>query len=144
MKRRFGLPRTRYFGRAKVHAQMVMAAIVQNLLKAANKIKLSHQTPKTRLPAHPRPTASSSVSTERCWTRSCASRCARPSTKPSKRARSIWTRGWCITTPNGRIWVTETWAADPWKPLWILLSEKVKNIAQMGLRPDRLQAAQRG
>ncbi len=51
MKRRFGLPRTRYFGRAKVHAQMVMAAIVQNLLKAAYKLKLSHQTPKTRLPA---------------------------------------------------------------------------------------------
>ncbi len=55
MKRRFGLPRTRYFGRAKVHAQMVMAAIVQNLLKAANKIKLSHQAPAIASPKPPKP-----------------------------------------------------------------------------------------
>lgn len=44
MKRLFGLHRARYFGRAKVHAQMVMAAISQNLLKAANKISLDKQT----------------------------------------------------------------------------------------------------
>lgn len=45
MKRLFGLHRARYFGVAKVHAQMVMAAISQNLLKAANKITLTRQTP---------------------------------------------------------------------------------------------------
>ncbi len=45
MKRLFGLHRARYFGRAKTHAQMVMAAISQNLLKAANKIILNKQTP---------------------------------------------------------------------------------------------------
>ena len=38
MKRLFGLHRARHFGVAKTHAQMVMAAISQNLLKAANKI----------------------------------------------------------------------------------------------------------
>ena len=41
MKRLFGLHRARYFGVAKTHAQMVMAAISQNLLKAANKITLN-------------------------------------------------------------------------------------------------------
>ena len=41
MKRLFGLHRARYFGVAKTHAQMVMAAISQNLLKAANKIILN-------------------------------------------------------------------------------------------------------
>jgi len=46
MKRLFGLDRARYFGRAKTHAQMVMAAISQNLLKAANKISL---TPKSAI-----------------------------------------------------------------------------------------------
>ncbi|WP_428542396.1 hypothetical protein [Profundibacter sp.] len=45
MKRLFGLQRARYFGRARVHAQMVMAAIAQNLLKAANRITLNPQTP---------------------------------------------------------------------------------------------------
>ncbi|MCP4363837.1 MAG: IS5 family transposase [Planctomycetes bacterium] len=45
MKRLFGLHRARYFGVAKTHAQMVMAAISQNLLKAANKITLNRQTP---------------------------------------------------------------------------------------------------
>ena len=45
MKRLFGLHRARYFGLAKTHAQMVMAAISQNLLKAANKITLNKQTP---------------------------------------------------------------------------------------------------
>ena len=45
MKRLFGLDRARYFGRAKTHAQMAMAAIAQNLLKAANKITLNSQTP---------------------------------------------------------------------------------------------------
>jgi transposase, IS5 family len=45
MKRLFGLHRARYFGVAKTHAQMVMAAISQNLLKAANKITLKKQTP---------------------------------------------------------------------------------------------------
>ena len=45
MKRLFGLHRARYFGVAKTHAQMVMAAISQNLLKAANKITLNKQTP---------------------------------------------------------------------------------------------------
>ena len=44
MKRLFGLHRARYFGVAKTHAQMVMAAISQNLLKAANKITLNKQT----------------------------------------------------------------------------------------------------
>ena len=41
MKRLFGLQRARYFGLAKTHAQMVLAAISQNLLKAANRITLS-------------------------------------------------------------------------------------------------------
>ncbi len=45
MKRLFGLHRARYFGVAKVHAQLAMAAIGQNLLKAANKITLNPQTP---------------------------------------------------------------------------------------------------
>ncbi len=45
MKRLFGLARARYFGVAKTHAQMAMAAISQNLLKAANKITLNPQTP---------------------------------------------------------------------------------------------------
>ena len=40
-KRLFGLDRARYFGRAKTHAQMAMTAIAANLLKAANKIKLT-------------------------------------------------------------------------------------------------------
>ncbi len=44
MKRLFGLHRARYFGVAKTHPQMVMAAISQNLLKAANGISLSPQT----------------------------------------------------------------------------------------------------
>lgn len=42
-KRLFGLHRARYFGVDKTHAQMVMAAIGQNLLKAANKISLKTQ-----------------------------------------------------------------------------------------------------
>lgn len=45
MKRLFGLHRARYFGVAKTHAQLAMAAIAQNLLKAANKIKLNPQAP---------------------------------------------------------------------------------------------------
>ncbi|MBT6925129.1 MAG: hypothetical protein HN984_02735, partial [Marinovum sp.] len=45
MKRLFGLHRARYLDVAKTHAQMVMAAIGQNLLKAANKITLKKQTP---------------------------------------------------------------------------------------------------
>ena len=44
MKRLFGLQRARYFGLAKTHAQMVLAAISQNLLKAANRITLSTRT----------------------------------------------------------------------------------------------------
>ena len=44
MKRLFGLHRARYFGVARVHAQLAMAAIGQNLLKAANKITLNPQT----------------------------------------------------------------------------------------------------
>ena len=44
MKRLFGLDRARYFGLAKTHAQLAMAAISQNLLKAANKITLNPQT----------------------------------------------------------------------------------------------------
>ena len=44
MKRLFGLQRARYFDVTKTHAQMVMAAIGQNLLKAANKITLNKQT----------------------------------------------------------------------------------------------------
>ncbi len=45
MKRLFGLHRARYFGLAKTHAQMAMAALGQNLLKAANKITLTPQAP---------------------------------------------------------------------------------------------------
>lgn len=45
MKRLFGLHRARYFGVAKTHAQLAMAAIGQNLLKAANKITLNPKTP---------------------------------------------------------------------------------------------------
>ena len=45
MKRLFGLHRARYFGVGKTHAQLAMAAIGQNLLKAANKITLNPQTP---------------------------------------------------------------------------------------------------
>jgi IS5 family transposase len=51
IKRLFGLHRARYFGLAKTHAQthaqthahLAMAAIGQNLLKAANKIKINPQ-----------------------------------------------------------------------------------------------------
>lgn len=45
MKRLFGLARARYFGLARTHAQLAMAAISQNLLKAANRISLNPQTP---------------------------------------------------------------------------------------------------
>lgn len=45
MKRLFGLHRARYFGVAKTHAQLALAAIGQNLLKAVNKITLTPQTP---------------------------------------------------------------------------------------------------
>lgn len=45
MKRLFNLHRARYFGCARTHAQLAMAAIGQNLLKAANKIILNPQTP---------------------------------------------------------------------------------------------------
>tara|TARA_B100000780_G_scaffold155711_1_gene108899 strand:- start:187 stop:435 length:249 start_codon:yes stop_codon:yes gene_type:complete len=45
IKRLFGLHRALYFGVAKTHTQMVMEAILQNLLKAANKITLNKQTP---------------------------------------------------------------------------------------------------
>ena len=38
MQRLFELPWVRYFGVAKTHAQMVMAALSQTLLKAANTI----------------------------------------------------------------------------------------------------------
>ena len=41
LKRLFGLDRARYFGCARTHAQMAMAAIASNLLKAANKIILN-------------------------------------------------------------------------------------------------------
>lgn len=44
MKRLFGLHRARQFGVAKTHAQLAMAAIAQNLLKAANKITRNTQT----------------------------------------------------------------------------------------------------
>ncbi len=44
MKRLFGVHRARDFGLVRTHAQMVMAAIAQNLLKAANKITLTAQT----------------------------------------------------------------------------------------------------
>jgi IS5 family transposase len=43
MKRLFGLHRARYFGLARTHAQIAVAAIGQNLLKAANKITLTPQ-----------------------------------------------------------------------------------------------------
>ena len=43
-KRLFNLHRARYFGIAKTHGQMTIAAIGQNLLKAANKISLHLQT----------------------------------------------------------------------------------------------------
>jgi IS5 family transposase len=42
-KRLFGLHRARYFGLAKTHAHLAMAAIGQNLLKAANTIKINPQ-----------------------------------------------------------------------------------------------------
>ena len=45
MKRLFGMHRARYFGRDKTHVQLVMAASVQNLLKAVNKINLNIQAP---------------------------------------------------------------------------------------------------
>ena len=45
MKRLFGRHRARCFGVARTHAQMVMAAIAQNLLKAANRITLIQKTP---------------------------------------------------------------------------------------------------
>ena len=45
MKRLFGLYRAQYFGVAKIHAQMVMAALSQTLLKAAHKITFNRQTP---------------------------------------------------------------------------------------------------
>ncbi|MBT6545353.1 MAG: transposase [Rhodobacteraceae bacterium] len=38
MQRLFGLLRVRYFGVVKTHAQMVMAALSQTLLMAANTI----------------------------------------------------------------------------------------------------------
>jgi len=44
MKRLFHLARARYFGIRAVHAQLAMAAIGQNLLKAANKFTLTRQT----------------------------------------------------------------------------------------------------
>ena len=47
MKRLFGLHRARYFGQAKAHAQLAMAAISQNLLKAANKIKAASVKPES-------------------------------------------------------------------------------------------------
>ena len=45
MKRLFGLHRARYFGLARTHARLAMAATGQNLLKAANRITLNRQTP---------------------------------------------------------------------------------------------------
>ena len=45
MKLLFGLHRARYFGLAKTHAQLVMAAISLDLLKATNKITFNIQTP---------------------------------------------------------------------------------------------------
>ena len=45
MKGPFGLHRARCFGVARTHAQMVMAAIPRNLLKAANRITLIQKTP---------------------------------------------------------------------------------------------------
>ena len=38
LQRLFGLYRAQYFGVAKIHAQMVMAALSQTLLKAVHKI----------------------------------------------------------------------------------------------------------
>jgi len=45
MKLLFGLHRARYFEVDKTHAQLVLAAIGQNLLKVANKITFHAQTP---------------------------------------------------------------------------------------------------
>ena len=45
MKRLFGLHRARYFGLARTHARLAMAATGQNLLKAANRITFNPQTP---------------------------------------------------------------------------------------------------
>ena len=45
MRRLFGLQRARYFDVTKTHAQMVMAAISLNLLKAVHKITFNKQTP---------------------------------------------------------------------------------------------------
>ena len=44
MQRLFGLPRVRYFGAVKTHAQMVMVALSQTLLKAANTITFNRKT----------------------------------------------------------------------------------------------------
>lgn len=44
MKRLFGLYRARHFGIAKAHAQMILAAISQTLLKAARKIILRNRS----------------------------------------------------------------------------------------------------
>jgi IS5 family transposase len=41
MKRPFGLHRARFFGVVKTNAQIVMAAISQNLFKAAKKITIN-------------------------------------------------------------------------------------------------------
>jgi len=45
LQRLFGLYRAQYFGVAKIHAQMVMAALSQTLLKAAHKITFNRETP---------------------------------------------------------------------------------------------------
>jgi hypothetical protein len=44
MQRLFELPRVRYFGVARTHAQMVMAALSQTLLMAANTITFNRKT----------------------------------------------------------------------------------------------------
>ena len=48
MKRLFGLYRAQYFGVAKIHVQMVMAALSQTLLKAALKNTYQQINPSNR------------------------------------------------------------------------------------------------
>ena len=75
MQRLFGLPRVRYFGAVKTHAQMVMVALSQTLLKAANTITFNRKTStiaerKPKMQIHPlksQRTAQHLWSTKHLW-----------------------------------------------------------------------------
>ncbi len=70
----------------------------------------------------PRPRAPSGSG---CWRRRTG-----PGAGPGwRRCRRIWAHGLSTAAPNARIWVTETWAADPPKPscpLFPLFGKKVR------------------